>query len=162
MHKDLRYIILGVNRQTISEWETDETLPDIWQSKRLALYGVSLDELMEFDLDIRDIQDVIDRTSQAVSEKIDWTKAWSKKYPVLARYQSEADIPDYAAGLWKRLIDMKIKKSSLTEMAGVSASTIAKLSHDEYVSLEILERICRALHCEIGDVVELRRGAEES
>ena len=33
--------------------------------------------------------------------------------------------------------------------------TIAKLSHDEYVSLEILERICRALHCEIGDVVEL-------
>ena len=42
--------------------------------------------------------------------------------------------------LWKRLIDMKIKKSSLTEMAGVSASTIAKLSHDEYVSLEILER----------------------
>ena len=59
--------------------------------------------------------------------------------------------------LWKRLIDMKIKKSSLTEMAGVSASTIAKLSHDEYVSLEILERICRALHCEIGDVVELRR-----
>ncbi|UWO78167.1 helix-turn-helix transcriptional regulator [Enterocloster asparagiformis] len=105
----MRYIILGVNRQTISEWETDETLPDIWQSKRLALYGVSLDELMEFDLDIRDIQDVIDRTSQAVSEKIDWTKAWSKKYPVLARYQSEADIPDYAAGLWKRLIDLEKK-----------------------------------------------------
>ena len=64
--------------------------------------------------------------------------------------------------LWKMLIDRKIKKSALTEMAGVSASTIAKLSHDEYVSLEILERICRALHCEIGDVVELRREAEES
>ena len=62
--------------------------------------------------------------------------------------------------LWKRLIDMKIKKSSLTEMAGVSASTIAKLSHDEYVSLEILERICRALHCEIGDVVEHSKEAE--
>ena len=62
--------------------------------------------------------------------------------------------------LWKRLIDMKIKKSALTEMAGVSASTIAKLSHDEYVSLEILERICRALHCEIGDVVELSKEAE--
>ena len=61
--------------------------------------------------------------------------------------------------LWKRLIDMKVKKSSLTEMAGVSASTIAKLSHD-YVSLEILERICRALHCEIGDVVELSKEAE--
>ena len=62
--------------------------------------------------------------------------------------------------LWKRLIDMKIKKSALTEMAVVSDSTIAKLSHDEYVSLEILERICRALHCEIGDVVELSKEAE--
>ena len=62
--------------------------------------------------------------------------------------------------LWKRLIDMKVKKSSLTEMAGVSASTIAKLSHDEYVGLEILEWICRALHCEIGDVVELSKEAE--
>ena len=59
--------------------------------------------------------------------------------------------------LWKRLIDMKIKKSGLTQMAGVSASTIAKLSHDEYVSLEILERICRALHCEIGDIVEITK-----
>ena len=62
--------------------------------------------------------------------------------------------------LWKRLIDMKMKKSALTEMAGVSASTIAKLSHDEYVSLEILERICRALHCETGDAAELKREAE--
>ena len=63
--------------------------------------------------------------------------------------------------LWKQLIDMKIKKSALIEMAGVSASTIAKLSHDEYVSLEILERICRAIHCEIGDVVELAGEARE-
>ena len=101
---------LGVSRQTISKWETDETLPDIRQSKRLAmLYGLSLDELIEFDLDIREIQDVIDRTSETVSEKIDWTKAWSKKYPVLARYQSEVDIPYYAAGLWKLLIDLKKK-----------------------------------------------------
>ena len=38
---------LGVSRQTISKWETDETLPDIRQSKRLAaLYGLSLDELV--------------------------------------------------------------------------------------------------------------------
>ena len=44
---------LGVSRQTISKWETDETLPDIRQWQRLALlYGVSLDVLMEFDLDI--------------------------------------------------------------------------------------------------------------
>ena len=63
--------------------------------------------------------------------------------------------------LWKQLIDMKIKKSALTQMAGVPASTISKLSHDEYVSLETLERICRALDCEIGDVVELAKEAGE-
>ena len=76
---------LGVSRQTISKWETGETLPDIRQAKRLSiLYGLSLDELISFDLGIREIQDVIDRTSQEVSDKIDWTKAWSKQYPVLA------------------------------------------------------------------------------
>lgn len=64
--------------------------------------------------------------------------------------------------LWKLLIDRKIKKSALTQLAGVSASTIAKLSHDEYVSLEILERICRAFHCEIGDIVELGSEVGES
>ena len=39
---------LGVSRQTISKWETNETLPDIRQSKRLAmLYHMTLDELIE-------------------------------------------------------------------------------------------------------------------
>ena len=61
--------------------------------------------------------------------------------------------------LWKLLIDRKMKKSALTSVAGVSASTIAKLRHDEYVSLEILQRICRALHCDIGDVVEVSKEA---
>ena len=38
---------LGVSRQTISKWELDETLPDIWQSKRLSnLYHLTLDELI--------------------------------------------------------------------------------------------------------------------
>ena len=55
--------------------------------------------------------------------------------------------------LWKLLIDKKMKKSALTELADVSSSTIAKLNRDEYVSLEVLERICRALRCDIGDVV---------
>lgn len=63
--------------------------------------------------------------------------------------------------LWKLLIDRKVKKSALTAMAGVSASTISKLSHDQYVSLEVLERICRALHCEIGDVIEFTEEAGE-
>ncbi|MEG0019426.1 MAG: helix-turn-helix transcriptional regulator, partial [Oscillospiraceae bacterium] len=68
---------LGVSRQTISKWETDETLPDIRQSKSLSvLYGLSLDELIEFDIDAKEIQEAIDRTSDKVTDKIDWTKAW--------------------------------------------------------------------------------------
>lgn len=103
---------LGVSRQTISKWETDETLPDIRQSKRLAvLYGLSLDELIEFDIDVKEIQEVIDRTSEEVSEKIDWTKAWSKKYPVLNQYQKEVDTGFYAEKLSELLMDLKRKYS---------------------------------------------------
>ena len=63
---------LGVSRQTISKWETGETLPDIRQSKRLALlYGVSLDELIDFDLDVREVEQAIERTTPALEEKIE-------------------------------------------------------------------------------------------
>lgn len=71
---------LGVSRQTISKWELDETLPDICQSKKLAvIYGLSLDELIEFDIDMQEIQEVIDKTSDSLTVKIDLTNAWSKK-----------------------------------------------------------------------------------
>lgn len=107
---------LGVSRQTISKWETDETLPDIRQSKRLAvLYGISLDELTEFDIDVKQIQEIIDRTSEEVTDKIDWTKAWSKKYPILARYQNEVEIPYYAKEL-RRLLDDLEKKYGYGEL----------------------------------------------
>ncbi|MCI8417006.1 MAG: helix-turn-helix transcriptional regulator [Lachnospiraceae bacterium] len=101
---------LGVTRQTISKWETDETLPDIRQSKRLAvLYGVSLDELITFDIDVKEIQEAIDRTSQEVTDKIDWTKAWGKKYPILAKYQNQVDTPFYAGELGRLLEDLEKK-----------------------------------------------------
>ena len=99
---------LGVSRQTISKWELDETLPDIRQSKRLAgLYHLTLDELVDFDIDIREIQDVIDRTSQEVSEKIDWTKAWSRKYPILATYRSVVQTEKYAKELNNLIEDLE-------------------------------------------------------
>lgn len=99
---------LGVSRQTISKWETDETLPDIRQAKQLSmLYGLSLDELISFDVEMQEIQDVIDRISDEVTEKIDWTKAWSKKYPTLASYQKEVDISYYAEELCRLLIRME-------------------------------------------------------
>lgn len=97
---------LGVSRQTISKWETDETLPDIRQSKKLAvLYHLTLDELIDFDADVKEIEDMIEKTSEETQKKIDWTKVWSKKYPVLGTYQEAVNIDDYAAEL-RRLLKM--------------------------------------------------------
>ena len=99
---------LGVSRQTISKWETDETLPDIRQAKKLAvLYGLTLDELIEFDADVQEIQEVINKTTEETVNKVDWTKMWAEKYPILARYQEEVDISGYEEQLEKLLLDME-------------------------------------------------------
>ena len=101
---------LGVSRQTISKWETDETLPDIRQAKRLAvLYHLSLDELIDFDIDVKEIERVIENTSEETQKKIDWTKAWSKKYPVLGVYRQTVDVEKYGRELQKLLGQLKIE-----------------------------------------------------
>lgn len=95
---------LGVSRQTISKWETDETLPDIRQSKKLAdLYQVTLDELVAFDLEVQELTEMIDRVSDEVVEKVDWTAVWAQKYPILARYPQEMDTAPYAEALLAQL-----------------------------------------------------------
>ena len=95
---------LGVSRQMISKWELDETLPDICQAQRLAgLYGVSLDELMKSDREVEEIQELIEKTEERVSKKVDWAKVWSKKYPILSTYQDEVNIGEYAAELGRLL-----------------------------------------------------------
>ena len=99
---------LGVSRQTIFKWETDETLPDIRQAKKLAvLYGLTLDELIEFDADVQEIQEVINKTTEETVNKVDWTKMWAEKYPILARYQDEVDVAGYEEQLQKILFDME-------------------------------------------------------
>lgn len=100
---------LGVSRQTISKWETDETVPDIYQSKKLAkLYHLSLDELIEFDVDLKEIEHIIKNTDEKKEAKVDWTNAWSKKYPVLATYQQVVDIDGYASVTRKMLEQLKM------------------------------------------------------
>lgn len=59
--------------------------------------------------------------------------------------------------LWKLLIDKEMNKSDLKEKVGLSSSTIAKLGQNRIVKLDVLERICLALNCEIQDVVEVVR-----
>ena len=60
--------------------------------------------------------------------------------------------------LWHLLLDKKMKKTDLCEMAGISSSTLAKLGKDEMVSLDVLERICEALDCDAGDIISFREG----
>lgn len=99
---------LGVSRQTVSKWETDETVPDIRQAKKMSvIYHVSLDELIDFDLDIKEIQEAIDKTDEEVEEKINWTNAWGKKYPILLQYQADVNIPDYARRIDKMLDELR-------------------------------------------------------
>ncbi len=57
--------------------------------------------------------------------------------------------------LWKLLIDRDMKKKDLQMAAQISPSSIAKLSRGEMVSLDILIKICRALNCNIGDVMDV-------
>lgn len=100
---------LGVSRQTISKWETNETLPDIRQSKGLAmLYHMTLDELIEYDFDEQQAQQMIDSVSDEAQARIDWNKVWSKKYPVLATYHKTVRINDYAPALREMLTQLRV------------------------------------------------------
>ena len=59
--------------------------------------------------------------------------------------------------LWKLLIDRDLKKKDLREMAGISPSTIAKLGRNENINTEVLIKICRALDCDLNEIMELIR-----
>ncbi len=99
---------LGVSRQTISKWELDETLPDIRQAKNLStLYHLTLDELVDFDIQVKEIEEVIEKTSEETQQKMDWTKLWAKKYPILAAYPNEVKTDDYIITLKELLARLK-------------------------------------------------------
>lgn len=55
--------------------------------------------------------------------------------------------------LWKLLIDLDMSKKALMDLTGISKSTIDKMNRGEYVSMEVIDRICNYLHCDISDVV---------
>ena len=53
------------------------------------------------------IEEIIRNTTEEEQEKVDWTKAWSTKYPVLATYQKEVDIPKYAAKIRRMFTELQ-------------------------------------------------------
>ena len=63
--------------------------------------------------------------------------------------------------LWKLLLDKKLKKTDLLKLADISSNTLAKLSKDQSVGVDILARICNALNCDIADIIEMVPDEEE-
>ncbi|HIY01645.1 MAG TPA: helix-turn-helix transcriptional regulator [Candidatus Blautia faecipullorum] len=58
--------------------------------------------------------------------------------------------------LWKLLIDKGMTKVQLKEITGMGPGTLAKLGKNQRVSLEVLERICKELHCNFGDIIDYK------
>jgi len=67
---------------------------------------------------------------------------------------------DYSK-LWKLLIDRKMNKSQLRKAANISTNAVAKLSKNQTVSLDTLEKICSALGCRIDDIMEFVQPRQE-
>jgi len=65
-----------------------------------------LNKSIETDIGEKEIENVIKNSNEEKESKIDWTKAWSKKYSVLATYQDKVDIPKYALEI--RVMNMAI------------------------------------------------------
>ncbi len=59
--------------------------------------------------------------------------------------------------LWKLLQDRKMRKKDLCLAAGISHASMAKLGKNENITTEILLKICIALNCDIGDIMEISK-----
>ncbi len=62
--------------------------------------------------------------------------------------------------LWHKLLDSGINKTELCNRTGISSSTMAKMGKNEAVSVDVLEKICKALDCNLGDVAEFKWESE--
>ena len=63
--------------------------------------------------------------------------------------------------LWKLLIDPDMKKKDLIEAADISQSSLSKMGRNENVNTDILVKVCKALNCDIGDIMEIINSDEE-
>jgi len=64
--------------------------------------------------------------------------------------------------LWKLLIDKKMNRTDLKNAAGISFNVLAKMSKDQAVSMESILKICKALSCDIADVMEVTENQEDT
>ena len=66
-----------------------------------------MDDLIAFDVELNEIQEIILKVDEKAEEKIDWTSAWGKKYPVLVQYQKDVNYSDYARRINLMLDELK-------------------------------------------------------
>ena len=64
-------------------------------------------------------------------------------------------------GLWKIMIDKGLQKQDLVNKAGLSSATVAKMGKGESVSMDVLERICDYMDCNIGDIMSFEKEPKE-
>ena len=64
--------------------------------------------------------------------------------------------------LWKILIDKDMKKKDLLAAAGISQSSLSKMGRNENVNTDILVKVCKALNCDIGDIMEIVQDDNQS
>lgn len=57
--------------------------------------------------------------------------------------------------LWKLMIDSNMNRTQLRQAAHISTNALARLGKNEKVTMDTLEKICKALNCDIGDIVEI-------
>jgi DNA-binding Xre family transcriptional regulator len=57
--------------------------------------------------------------------------------------------------LFKLMIDKSMKKVDLLHSTGISKNTLSKFTKNEYVSMEVLVKVCRLLECDVGDIMEI-------
>ena len=101
---------LNITRQTVSKWESNETVPNINQVKLLAkIYKISLEELLNYNKIDEEIESIIKKTNTKTQDKINWTKVWSKKYPILETYQNKVNIKKYEHDLNNILTELQTK-----------------------------------------------------
>ena len=60
-------------------------------------------------------------------------------------------------GLWKMLIDRNMYKKDLAAELNISSATMAKMGKGESVSMDVLERICSYMDCNIGDIMSFEK-----
>ncbi|HFL3653721.1 TPA: helix-turn-helix domain-containing protein [Clostridioides difficile] len=63
--------------------------------------------------------------------------------------------------LWMTLISKNMKRTDLIGLIGLSSATISKMGKNEYIALNVIEKICMELDCSIEEVVEIKKDEED-